>query len=129
MWALPGHLLSPPPSSLSAVFCILPSVSLRLIALSAQRFIFSVAEDAQQLSRLRSRQAADTEVKVPHTAPDPSTSHPLPRPALTHCWLLCPRPAVQSSELTMEDLSVALSYQGIAINKPPYYADHLDTSH
>ena len=29
----------------------------------------------------------------------------------------------------MEDLSAALSYQGIQVNKPPYYADHLDSQH
>ena len=28
----------------------------------------------------------------------------------------------------MEDLTVALSYAGIAVNKPPYYADHVDSS-
>ena len=68
---------------------------LRLISLSAQRFIFNVAEDAQQVSRLRSRQAGDE-------------SEP-------------------SSELTMDDLTVALSYQGIQVSKPAYYADRLDT--
>lgn len=70
-------------------------VSLRLISLSAQRFIFNVAEDAQQVSRLRTRQPGEE--------------------------------GERSSELTMDDLTVALSYQGIQLSKPAYYADHLDT--
>lgn len=68
---------------------------LRLISLSAQRFVFNVAEDAQQVSRLRTRQSGDE--------------------------------GERSSELTMDDLTVALSYQGIQVSKPAYYADHLDT--
>jgi hypothetical protein len=64
------------------------------VSLSAQRFIFSVAEDAQQVSRLRRRQHEDD--------------------------------SVRSSELSMDDLTLALSYQGITVSKPPYYADHLE---
>ena len=64
------------------------------MSLSAQRFIFSVAEDAQQVSRLRRRQHEDD--------------------------------SGRSSELSMDDLSLALSYKGIAVSKPPYYADQLD---
>ena len=61
-------------NSSSVVLC-----SLRLIALSAQRFIFSVAEDAQQLSRLRTKQPTDSEVKVTST-----TLHS-PRPHFSSC--------------------------------------------
>ena len=82
-------------SSLTAQLASVVCVSLRLISLSAQRFLFNVAEDAQQVSRLRTRQPGEE--------------------------------GQRSSELTMDDLTVALSYQGIQVSKPAYYADHLDT--
>jgi len=74
-------------------------ISLRLVSLATQRFIFSIADDAQQISRLRHRTSND---RVNEDEPVSAAS--------------------ANTVLRLEDLSVAFANAGLDLYRPEYYS-------